>query len=245
MKDIVVVSGCTRRQGLLDLLESQLKEAGIPFILNHIEVPTEEHGLPFNGVSTICRVLDYLAKVAEQTCEYGHVICLDAWDHIFVGTRQTLMDLIRPLPEDRVLFQAARICWPNYTIGNFFPPNPLPWKYVCGGGLCATPQALYALVDRGRHEIESGNYQGARTIDQELWNWMYANSRPFDIDSETKLFYTMAGEPLTNGGLTDLGIVNGTPQNLLTGTRPQFIHFNSRFNPEPFLQAWNAQKVCQ
>src|ERR1700677_2559754 len=103
-KSVIVIAGATHREGFLDEYEAQLAKADIPFHLEQLDP------LPggANSINMKLRI-DYFRKMATQFKDYESLYITDAWDVLFFGDKQELID---KAPK-QFLCSAERNCYPE------------------------------------------------------------------------------------------------------------------------------------
>src|SRR5580692_8816256 len=127
MKDVIVVSCCTHHEGFLCEYEAQLTAADIPFHLESIELQGGANGF------TIVKRVQFLRKMAQQFLDYKILYATDAFDVLFFGTKQELID---KAPAGFVC-AAERNCYPEPHLASRIACNE-PWRYA-NAGLIACP----------------------------------------------------------------------------------------------------------
>lgn len=219
MPDLQVITFCTRRAGLIAQYEEQLSRAGIAF---HVESLAGMQNGDFGSLGarlTNCR------RLVEKFKDSSKIVFTDAWDVLFYGTAEEVYEKI---PIDRVLIAAERNCWPDTYMAPYYPGKSV-WRFVNGGLQAGTPEQLMQWIDGvEKHPCYHPGY-----IDQHWMNLrLLDGSFPIPLDTETNLFYCMVGEA------GELLCKDARPINSITGTRPNFIHFNSKHDPTMFLWKW-------
>jgi hypothetical protein len=218
MQEIAVVVGISKRAGTFDKYEAQLQQAGIPL---HIEPHDLE--LSNNNLGDLNLRISFMRRLLLKVRDYRRLILTDGWDMLFYGTRE---ELIAKTP-DGVLLSAERVCWPEPELAPRFPDTGTEWRYVNGGGMAGTHKALTAWTEAlAAYAPEHGEF-----VDQRLLNRLRMENAPLaQIDSTTKLFYTMTRES------GQLEVRNGRPYNRFTGEYPNFIHHCAKLSPDKFLK---------
>jgi hypothetical protein len=145
--------------------------------------------------------------------DYKKIIFSDGFDVLFYGTAE---EVIRKIPNDRVLLAAERNCYPDPSIASQCIGDT-PWRYANGGLTAGTPENINAWID----SIEKHPLYHPEALNQQVFNMLRAENSPLvPIDSRTELFYCAF---IDEG---ELGAENGMPINKLCGTHPNFLHFN-------------------
>jgi hypothetical protein len=219
---LLVIASANERNGLLDKMESQLARADIEFYLNVLP------DLSWRIIICLEFRLKILESMATLFKSRDKLIFVDAWDMLFYGTKEEVLDKVwgRYTP----IIAMEKNCFPDLGVSNFFP-NLLnvPWKFINGGGLAGSPeQILWAVKEIRKHP----GYE-PKMVDQEFYNLLLlTRSLPFQCDYRTSLFYCMfkdQGELIVNDG-------ERRPFNQVTGTYPNFIHFNGKEDYHIFLK---------
>lgn len=207
MNEVIVVAGCTHRAGFLDEYEGQLSRAGVPFHLEHLDP------LP-SGANSISmqRRIKYFRAMASRFIEYKTIFITDAWDVLFFGSKQELID---KAPETFVV-SGERNCYPEAHMSDKIHGNT-PWKYVNNGMIAASPKYLLEWADHAE-----------KTNDLEILDQAWFNRRRSEgsdlapLDTTTSLFYVVSA-CLEDGSLR---AKNGRPWNAKCDTYPNFLHFS-------------------
>lgn len=203
-KDLMVVMCCPYITGTLKLYLWQLEKAGIEYRL----LPTPPPGLGGRIESTLW--------VAKEFSDYRAIICSDAFDVTFYGTKAEVMGKI---PDHGVLQAAEKNCYPEDLAAREKIQGSTPWKYVNGGLSMGTPQSFMAWCD----EVKRHPDYRPDVIDQEFFNRRLVESSPLCVlDSRTDVFFCLYT------GYEELKFERGRPVNTLCGTHPNFIHANGR-----------------
>lgn len=214
MKDVIVVSPITERRGMLDEYEDQLAAAGIDF---HLEAVQLADGI--NSMTARWK-FGFLKRMCERFGEYSRIIFTDAWDVLFFGSKEELLEKIPALP----IMSAERNCWPENDL-NFKQEIPGPWRYYNAGMVAGCPLDIFTVVSNLLHMDDLD------IMEQAWMNRQLARGRtPFSIDSRTELFYTVSFDR-EDGSLQTR---DGKLWNLTTGTCPQFFHFSGKCSSAPF-----------
>ena len=218
MQEIAVVVGISKRAGTFDKYEAQLQKAGIPL---HIEPMAAEWAN--NNLGDLNLKIASLRRLLPKLRDYRKLILTDGWDMLFYGTREEL--IAKTL--DDVLLSAERVCWPEPELAPRCFDTGTEWRYVNGGGMAGSHEALTAWTEAlAAYAPEHGEF-----VDQRLLNRLRVqNSHLANIDSTTKLFYTMTRES------GQLEVRDGRPYNRFTGEYPNFIHHCAKLLPDKFLK---------
>jgi len=217
MNELKVIIRCSRRDGLLAQFEEQLATAGVEFI-------TEVTGQtpPNSGVGSLGSKIDFMRVMAHRFKDYQRLAFIDAWDMLFYGTKE---ELLSKIPADGVLFAAERNCWPDAYLADHYKGDT-PWRFFNGGATFGSPQAILAWCTA----VEELPIYNQNFIDQQLLNLLLLNESPLAlIDRQTELVYCAVKEK------GELQFKDSRPWNSLTGTFPNFIHFNGGSDPTMFF----------
>lgn len=221
---LVMAASCSNK--LMPKYVAQLTESKIPFYIESLS----EMNSPSDGTMGLC--VRKWSEFAERFENYERLILTDAWDVLFYGDRDSLAQRLS-LFAPHVLFAGERNCYPEPELAekisaNYHPQPTLPWRFMNGGMLTASPDELW----RWCREVERHPQYDAAMIGQQWLNRRMAENSPLArIDSQTHLFYCMYRE---DEGM-ELAVKDGKPYNTLAGTYPIFLHFNGSWSPEPFL----------
>jgi len=204
------------------MFEKQLADAGIPLFLDI--VPPYE-----GGVRRLGAYLKHLHGMLDRYGDCKKLIIADAWDMLFYGTAE---EVYAKVPRDMVLMGAERNCWPDASLAPYYPGNT-PWRFLNSGLMASSPDYFadwFAMIEKCE-----AYHPGF--IDQQWFSHRYLDkSLPMELDTETDLGYCMfleAGE---------MQPVDGRPHNILTGTFPNFVHFNGKHDSTLFL--WKLATSC-
>jgi len=212
---VIVSMSISRVNGMLTENVRRLSSCGVEVNLD-----------PTTGQSFgIGEKLKHIRQSAERFSEYDCIILSDGWDVMFYGTKQELLDKV---PQNKVLWAAEKNCWPDASIAHQIPLHG-PWRFVNGGLLAGTPQALREMCDR----IEANDSYGPDYVDQGFMNFLLATGEEFfEIDSETNLFFCL------HLGYDELQFKQGKPVNTLYGTTPLFVHANGHWPTDELFRKY-------
>lgn len=214
MKDLIVVIPYTEVRGMMTTYLRQLEKAEIETsLVKLLDIPNGNAG------GTHGYAISLMRKGCERFADYKAVIFSDAFDVLFYGTKQQVLDKI---PQTFVLMAAERNCYPD-------PLNisgDTPWKYVNCGLTAGTPLNILRWLQLQELHPE---------YDQNGLNQRFFNKRRQEgselafIDETTNLFYCLFGE------CGELEFQNEVPVNTLFGTMPNFIHANGKCGFAPMF----------
>ena len=222
MKDLAVITAVTKRQGLFNLLEKQLKEAGIDFY-----VSSQDHEGDMFSFCTAQNKVIIMEDIINSLNEYKYIVYIDGWDNLFFGTKE---ELIRNIPKNRVLIAAEKVCYPDCSIANAIPDEGTPWMFANFGGVAGTMENFIKFVN----EYKSNMHLAHIGMDQEVLNVMLAKGigSTFELDYNTQMFYCM------NEDEGELMNYDHRPLNQKTDQLPNFIHFNGKTDSIHFLKEY-------
>jgi hypothetical protein len=208
VKDVIVIAGFTHRAGLLDTYEQQLINAGIEHCFETVSQATSSFRMNMR--------ISYWRNLAQRFSDYRTIIVTDAWDVLFFGSKQELLDKIEP----NVFISAERNCFPGPEFGEEELKDRIsgstPWKYANPGMLVANPMSLLDWLDKAEKTSNLGSW------DQAWCNHRLADGSGFVvIDETTNLLYVVSSH-LEDGVLQ---IKNGRLWNSKCDTYPNFFHF--------------------
>ncbi len=216
MKDVIVVAGATHREGFLDEYEFKLEEAEIDFHLWPLE------NLP-SGANSINmrRRIDYMRGVAEKFADYQRIIMTDAWDVLFFGTREEVMEKV---PTTGIFVSTERNCYPEPKLTSRFT-SASPWRFMNNGMLCGAPSEIIDWCSVAECEGD------LNILDQAWFNRARANRTMwFGADESTMLFYVVSSTQ-EDGALQ---VRHGRPWNTRYNTFPNFLHFSGKCPDDRF-----------
>jgi hypothetical protein len=210
MNDVMVVASCTERKGLTDVYERQLADAGIDHFFEKTDYATSSFNMR--------KRIDYWHSLALRFGEYKMLVITDAWDVLFFGTKQDLLDKVQT-----ILISAEKNCFPGPEFGEEDLTDrikgPTPWRYANPGMVAANPDRLLGWLAAAE-----------RTANLDISDQAWCNRRLVDtpelvpLDTTTSLFYVIS----YNDGRFEndsLQINHGRLWNSECGTYPNFIHF--------------------
>ena len=215
MNKVIVVSGATHREGFIDEYEAQLASADIPF---HLE-PLEHLPAGANSIN-MQRRIDFFRRIANKFIDFDVVYITDAWDVLFYGTKQ---DLIDKAPAT-FLCSAERNCYPESHLADCIE-GTTPWRYANNGMVAANPVYLLQWCSQAEQTADMD------ILDQGWFNRRRAEKSPLTpLDETTELFYVVSAW-LEDGALH---VKDGRPWNTQTGAFPNFIHFSGKCPSDGF-----------
>jgi hypothetical protein len=215
MNDVIVIASFTGRLGLLDAYQQQLSTAQVDFHFEQIDRATSS----FDMASR----LDYWRRIARKFLDYKTVIITDAWDVMFVGTKERLLINLASTAPLNVLISAERNCFPGPEFGyddlTNAIINPSPWRYANPGMVAANPAKLLEWIEKAE-----------QTKDLNISDQAWCNRRLADgtvlvpLDRFTNVFYVIS---YNDGRLEDGSLQNsgGYLSNRVYDTYPSFFHF--------------------
>lgn len=209
MEDVIVIAGATHREGFLDEYEAQLARASVPFHLEQLE-----HLTAGANSITMRKRIAYWRKMATQFFNYKCLYLTDAWDVLFFGTRQELIDKATPT----FLCSAERNAYPEPALASVIVGNTA-WKFCNNGMIAANPEFLLSWCD------EAESMGELDILDQAWFNRRRAErQRLFELDVFTDLFYVVSATQ-EDGSLQ---VKDGRPYNAHCETFPCFLHFSGK-----------------
>lgn len=206
MNDLIVVAGCTHREGFVNEYEQQLALAGIDF---HLE-PLASLSGGANSITMRWRI-DFLRKMAHKFSDYKKIIATDAWDVLFYGEKEEVMNKI----PDTLMLSAERNCYPEPGYAPHFTSSS-PWKYA-NSMIASSPAYLIDWLEWAQQMPDID------ILDQAWFNRRAAeNQTTISLDETTDLFYVVSSTQ-EDGSLQ---IKHGLPWNRRYNTYPNFFHFS-------------------
>lgn len=209
MNDVIVVAGATHREGFIDEYEAQLAAADIPFYLKPLDP------LPAGANSiTMRRRIKFFRDIASEFSDYRTIYITDAWDVLFFGTKQELIDKAPTL----FLCSAERNCYPEADLADRIS-GFTPWRYANNGCVAANPEYLWNWC------ADAERTNDLDILDQAWFNRRCAERSPLTpLDTSTNIFYVVSAW-LEDGALQ---VKNGRPWNSVTNCYPSFLHFSGK-----------------
>ncbi len=222
MNDVIVVAGATHREGFIDEYEAQLAAAGIEFHLEPLGP------LPGGANSINMRIrIDYFRRMAQKFIDCKGIYITDAWDVLFVGTKQELLDKAPAT----FLVSAERNCYPEGHLGDKIQ-GPTPWKYANNGMIAAYPPYLLEWCDLAEQTPDMD------ILDQGWFNRRLAEGSPLvPLDETTNLFYVVSAT-LEDGSLQ---AKDGRPWNSRCDSFPNFMHFSGKCPTDSFRKMMEGE----
>lgn len=219
MNDVIVVAGATHRAGFLDEYEKQLSDAGIRF---HLE-PLSSLPAGANSI-TMRRRIEYIRSVASNFSDFARIIMTDAWDVLFIGTEDELLNKVGSC----VCVSAERNCYPEPQYADAIKKVSEEfdrWIYCNNGMLSGHPDHLLEFCTKaeGLGDLD--------ILDQAWFNRRRAEDSPlFEVDVLTDVFYVVSATQ--EDGMMQMK--SGRPWNSLCDSFPNFFHFSGKCPDDRF-----------
>lgn len=228
---VLLIMGASRSAKLMPRYLDQLQLGQIPF---HVEY-TPEMSTPSDGTLAQCvrKWMDY----AERFEQYERLVLTDAWDFLFLGSYDELVDRLS-LFAPHVLFGAEINCYPEGFLSSRIKGDT-PYRFLNGGCLTASPDELWRWC---RTVERHPDYQPGMVGQQWLNRCLAAGAGDHPlarIDRYTYLFYCAYMEEQGY----ELTVKDGRFYNPLTKTSPLFLHLNGDIDPAPFLAMMDEEKA--
>jgi hypothetical protein len=209
----VVVWTSNSRSRYQPILEEQLKAESIPYYWN--------------------RVRNFSWKVrSEFRMEYckDHpdtpIVFVDAWDTLFLGTRDELRDVVGP---EKRLLHAQSTCYPHPEKASRYPEASSRWKYVNGGCIAGRGREILEAYEYGWKHFPILTDSHTEDDDQRFLTDVYLAGIG-KLDSDCRLnwcVYDLKPGELKITADLQRGTYNshgGRVINTVTGSTPLFIH---------------------
>ncbi len=206
MNDVIVVTSCTEKKCLANEYERQLTTAGIDHVFEYA-------GFATSAFSMTDRIR-YWRELAIRFHDYKMIVLTDAWDVLFFGSKQDLLDKLQTL-----LISAERNFYPGAEHGEKDKiKGREPWRYANVGMVAANPECLLEWLRKA--ERTPNCWLDQAWLNRRLGDGLVT----IPLDEATSLFYTIS---FTDGRLEDgsLQIKEGKLWNSQYGTYPNFVHF--------------------
>ena len=196
--------------------ERSLIRAGIPF-------ETYIDGRPFKWENRVRWQLEMVRRNPSD-----HFVFTDAYDVLFVGTKNELLDAVFP---HLLMFTTDRMNddgnpWPQPHIRKHYDERreaTSPWRFLNGSGPVGHGYAIASAIEFGLGEWEFPE----NGTDQAFWTQVYLSGWG-DLDQDCNI-----SQALWNMKDGEFGVKDGRFLNLITGSKPQFIHATG--NMWPFI----------
>lgn len=162
---------------------------------------------PWKGFGT--KVIE-TRKYLEQLSGYTHFIFVDAYDVIFIGP----LDKILEKYKGGILFSAEKNCWPDQHLAGKYPKTDSAWKYLNSGSYMAPIAEFLELTERLFCNYEDD--------DQRYFTNIFLYGNDIQLDYNCEIFQSIAfcyEDELT---ITD------HLKNNWTNTLPVIIHGNGK-----------------
>lgn len=222
MKDVMVVSTCTHKAGLVDVYEQQLRLAGIDTGFECGPMPKA------TAYFSMQERINYWRNIVDKYNEYKMIVITDAWDVMFFGTKEEVMSKLQTF-----IISSERNCAPeDHYAGQIVSDKPC--RYANPGMMACSPIGFLKWTDKAE-PLGDLNFHLSSGSDQAWFNRRLANKVDPEItplDDTTSLFYVVSW---SSGHLEDgsLKIKNGRLWNSAFDTYPNFFHFAGHGNCEP------------
>ena len=208
-------------------LEDSCRKADVP-LYAYIEV----------GPWTWRRKIEWELELCEQYPN-DHFVFIDAFDYLFVGDvdelRSIAMWYLLLFPVDR---NEGKGPWPYGELEENFDNRrkiESPWNYLNGSGPTGQGKHIRDAIKFGFKHFPWMEH----ATDQIFWTHVYLNGWG-ELDQQVVLTH-----PLWGAEEGELGHKNGRVINMVTMSRPQFLHASGRtwsFIPRELLLNDEAQK---
>lgn len=137
MKDPLVVAIFDRKSGYQNVMESQLKGAGV----DYLPVPIPHFSWRERALRT---------KQVAETFPNRFLFFVDAWDTLFLGTAA---DLSHCVHESMVTFAASKRCWPDDRHGDYNVRQEFGsvsrWRYLNSNPMAGYGSEIARLIEYG------------------------------------------------------------------------------------------------
>jgi len=177
------------------------------------------------GPWTWRRKVEWELELCQQHPE-DHFVFIDAYDYLFVGDVKELEMVVKhylllfPVDKNQGIGP-----WPYRELGVHFDKRrkiTSPWNYLNGSGPAGQGKHIRDAIEEGLKIFPWDWIEHA--TDQIFWTHVYLNGWG-ELDQEVVLTHPLWG--VEEGG-TELGYKDGRLVNLVTMSRPQFIHASGR-----------------
>jgi len=207
---VIVATAADAQKGYLCALSHQVHEAFVDFLYYDMK--------PFSWK----KMIDWKLQVASHYKD-DLVIFVDAWDMLFLGTKQELVDKLAGRP---ITHFTEKLCWPDPEKCGLYPGISSPWRYVNGTGPAGLGKDIAAAIEEGNAHFPIKEYEVPARLDakqdndQRFWTDVYL-SGVGELDSNCHVH-----QSLVMGQTGDFRIKDGRLYNKVTGSAPCFVHAN-------------------
>lgn len=192
-----------------------------------LRASSAKHGVPLTVYPTkdgqYAESLDTVQAIRGRS--EGYIVITDAFD-VFVSRWDSdeVISLIDAEPSG-IILSCEISCYPPGPWCEVAYPAPQSiWAAVNGGQMCGRRDALADLMERNICDYQTTAGGG----NQERYHKMLAAGVKFGLDTDCRVFCSMAGHSLVENR-------DGLAYNTVTGTNPMFLHFNGR---TPGIEEW-------
>ena len=169
-------------------------------------------------------VIDFELRQARRYPD-DTLIFTDAYDFLFVGDPDEVDEIAS---RQDLLLQTIPCCWPDASKASIYdsrnPGETSRWKYVSGCGSIGKGHAIQGAIEYGLDRypiadpIDDGRHLWEQDTNDRFWTDLYLDGLG-KLDTKCEMTQNLYG---AKPG--ELEIRNGRLHNLVTGSRPQFIH---------------------
>lgn len=198
-----------RHQEMLLALERSLDRAGVPFYF-YLE----------SGPWSWRRKVEWEYELASAHPS-DHFVFIDAFDYLFVGTREELEWTVRQSP---LAFScdAGDAPWPEPELAAAYDSRRTrltPWCWLNGSGPFGVGSAI---AEAAKFGLDRFRWMPAET-DQTFWTRVYLHDFG-QLDQACLMTQALYDTSAPDHVTPHLAVKDGRLINLLTAARPQFIH---------------------
>lgn len=144
---------------------------------------------------------------------YTHVIHVDSRDVVCTGPRSEWVPPSCPL-----LLSAELNCWPDQSLADRYPPNPLPWRF---------PHSQFVLSLKHCDVLDLDGLEDGTSDQLHLHRLYLKNTGDIAIDHSGKYVQSVLRKRLDGTEIDHhFEVVDGRVVNKLTGERPLVCHAN-------------------
>jgi hypothetical protein len=195
-------------------------------VRHKVDLKVFGEGQPYPGLPAYRDVLAYL-----DTLTHPYVMITDAYDVAIVRWSEAEIAARIEASPGKILMSCEENCWPAGPWCEAYRQRKDPrlgrWGYINGGQYCGRLVEVIQLIReliKPEWNIQAGGGS------QEIFHQIYAAGWPMDLDADSEIFQSMAGESSKFVMRGEGGVFN-----MQTLSWPMLLHFNGR---TPGIEKW-------
>ena len=192
---------------------------------NGLGVTYEGDGMEWKGWG---QRMEAFHTFTERVKDSDIVMCVDAYDILFVADRMTLVHTFRDIGKP-IVISAEKGCWPDENVASFHPNQDALFAYPNGGAYMGYAADIRRMLDffatfEGYNCCDfEGNFYNSTDDQRCLTTYYLMNPQICALDHDQRLFSSLHLCVLTDFEFRK----NGEVLNRLTGRRTCILHGNS------------------